>query len=107
MGAEAYLHALCNLDLMRDRKLAASCSRNDASCAKSQTLRLAPPAGAGKKMAGKLAQDMVHAAASGAAFNVARGVYQFQRHPPWAKVHASCVGDSACSLRVWPALTVI
>jgi len=51
-----------------------------------KTLRVTPSDKGGKNLAGKLLQSLVHSADSRQKFHVARGVYKFQRHKPWAQV---------------------
>ena len=67
--------------------------------------RLAPPGNGGKRLAGKFAQQMLHAAPSNQHLHFARGVYQFQRLRPWAAIAASLAGCSpsrlfACCMRI-------
>jgi hypothetical protein len=74
---------------MRDAKLK---DKLDPKEAPRKPQRLAPPGKGGKRMAGKFAQTLLHAAPSNQHVHVARGVYQFQRHRPWVASAASLAG---------------
>jgi hypothetical protein len=80
---------------MRRAKLKGQLRQEEAA---GRAQRLAPPGNGGKRLAGKFAQQMLHAAPSNQHLHIARGVYQFQRLRPWAASAASLAGCSTSCL---------